>query len=150
MSAIEITCPTCGSDEHLHGRPDADVIHITCTACDLTWDRLTAPHCATCGSRDMVCVPEVLVERSRGTQLSTPLSGSPAVVTFTFNTTIAAITATTQSTQTGMRFQRLTITNDATSRRPRLLMSGAPDSALRNHAAAHRSGHSRTARCNGR
>lgn len=46
------------------------VIHITCTACDLHWDRMTAPNCETCGSRDMVCVPEVLVERSRGTQLS--------------------------------------------------------------------------------
>ena len=70
MSAIEIVCPSCGTDEHLHGRPGDGVIHLTCTACDLTWDRLTTPHCGTCGSLDMVCVPEVLVERSRGTQLS--------------------------------------------------------------------------------
>lgn len=70
MSAIEIVCPSCGTDEHLHGRPGDGVIHLTCTACDLTWDRLTTPHCPTCGSLDMVCVPEVLVERSRGTQLS--------------------------------------------------------------------------------
>ena len=67
---IEITCPACGSDDHLYGTPDGDIIHLTCTACDLTWDRDTKPHCAKCGSRDMVCVPEVLVERSRGTQLS--------------------------------------------------------------------------------
>lgn len=67
---IEITCPGCGTDEHLQGNADGDVIHITCTACDLSWDRLTRPHCSLCGGLDMVCVPEVLVERSRGTQLS--------------------------------------------------------------------------------
>ena len=55
----------------------------------------------------------------------TPLNGSPAVVTFRFNTTIAAIAATTQSVHTGMRFQRSTITNDATSRRSSLPMSFA-------------------------
>ncbi len=70
MSGIEITCPACGTDEHLLGRPEGEIIRITCTACDLTWDRLTAPHCDRCGGRDMVCVPEVLVERSRGTQMS--------------------------------------------------------------------------------
>lgn len=67
---IEITCPACGTDEHLTGTANGDSIHITCTACELSWDRLTTPHCNKCGSRDMVCVPEVLVERSRGTQLS--------------------------------------------------------------------------------
>jgi hypothetical protein len=66
----EITCPACNTDEHLYGTPDGDTIHITCTACELSWDRLTRPHCARCASLDMVCVPEVLVERSRGTQMS--------------------------------------------------------------------------------
>lgn len=67
---IEITCPACGTDEHLYGSTQNDTIRVTCTACDLSWDRLTTPHCEQCGGKDMVCVPEVLVERSRGTQLS--------------------------------------------------------------------------------
>lgn len=50
--------------------PSGESIHITCTACDLSPDRLTTPHCDTCGRRRMVCVPAVLVERARGTQLS--------------------------------------------------------------------------------
>ena len=70
MSGTEIVCPWCGTDEHLHGRPGDGVIHLTCTACDLTWECITTPHCPTCGSLDIACVPEVLVERSRGTRLS--------------------------------------------------------------------------------
>jgi hypothetical protein len=67
---IEITCPACGTDDHLSGSAHDNSIRVTCTACELSWDRLTTPHCEQCNGQDMVCVPEILVERSRGTQLS--------------------------------------------------------------------------------
>ncbi len=70
MSALEISCPSCGTDDHLSGEPHDGFIRVRCSACDLSWDRLTTHHCAECGSLDMVCFPEVLVERSRGTQMS--------------------------------------------------------------------------------
>lgn len=66
----DINCPQCGTDDNLTGTRVGEMIRLTCTACNLSWDRDTQPHCDTCGSRDMVCVPELLIERSRGTQLS--------------------------------------------------------------------------------
>ena len=29
---IDITCPACGTDDHLYGKTDGDIIHLTCTA----------------------------------------------------------------------------------------------------------------------
>lgn len=67
---IEVVCPVCGTDDHLHGTPVGEVILLRCAKCDVAWERDPRPSCPTCGGIDMVCVPEVLVERSRGTQLS--------------------------------------------------------------------------------
>lgn len=67
---IEITCPTCGTDEHLTGRRTGDVIVVTCAACGLSWERPAQPHCRSCGSTDVVVQAVPLIERSRGTQRS--------------------------------------------------------------------------------
>jgi len=66
----ELVCPSCGSDEHLHGEPHDGLIRITCAACALVWDRDPSPACPTCGERDVRPAPEAVWEKSRGTQLS--------------------------------------------------------------------------------
>ena len=33
----ELTCDTCGTDDHLRGERDGDVIHITCEGCGASW-----------------------------------------------------------------------------------------------------------------
>ncbi|MDZ7678318.1 MAG: hypothetical protein U5K29_07180 [Acidimicrobiales bacterium] len=66
----DLLCPNCGSDEHLAGEPHGDLIRITCSACDLIWDRDPAPRCASCGSTELRPVPQAVWEKSRGTQLS--------------------------------------------------------------------------------
>lgn len=66
----ELLCPSCGTDDHLSGRREGDVIRITCEACDLVWDRDPSPRCPTCGSRDVHPAPQTVLEKSRGTQLS--------------------------------------------------------------------------------
>lgn len=69
--AIEILCPQCGTDDQLRGtkRPD-DTIELTCDACDVTWVRDPSPSCPKCGGRDMEAAPRVIVEKSRGSQMS--------------------------------------------------------------------------------
>lgn len=68
---IEIVCDACGSDEHLRGAPTDDgLIELTCDACDVTWTRNPKPHCVRCDGDDMEVVPHVIVEKSRGTQMS--------------------------------------------------------------------------------
>lgn len=68
---MEIDCPSCGTDEHLDGeRGDDDIIHITCRACGAEWDRDPNPTCPTCGNHDVRGVPQVIVDKARGTQLS--------------------------------------------------------------------------------
>lgn len=69
MSA-DISCPNCATDEHLGGQRRDHVIVITCSACGLSWERPVAPHCATCGSIDVVAHPVPLLEKSRGSQMS--------------------------------------------------------------------------------
>ncbi|MDY7103997.1 MAG: hypothetical protein S0880_22665 [Actinomycetota bacterium] len=66
----DIVCPTCGTDEHLSGEPNGELIRLHCAACDLTWDRDPSPTCPSCGSGDVVGVPQAAWEKSRGTQLS--------------------------------------------------------------------------------
>ena len=67
----EIVCPQCASDAHLRGAPLGDgLIELTCEACELTWTRDPRPACPTCGSHDVEAAPKLIVERSRGTQMS--------------------------------------------------------------------------------
>lgn len=65
-----LTCPSCKTDDHLAGEPHGELIRITCSACDLTWDRDPSPSCGRCGNTDVRPVPQAVVEKSRGTQLS--------------------------------------------------------------------------------
>lgn len=67
----EIVCPECGSDEHLRGTPtDDDRIELVCEACEISWLRDPRPSCPRCGGHDLEAAPKVIVERSRGTQMS--------------------------------------------------------------------------------
>lgn len=66
----DLLCPNCDSDDHLTGQPHGDLIRISCSACRLEWDRDPAPRCLTCGGSDVRAVPQAVVEKARGTQLS--------------------------------------------------------------------------------
>lgn len=66
----ELTCDDCGTDDHLRGERDGDVIHITCDGCGATWDRPLTPVCPTCGDEDMYVDKRPVIDKSRGTQLS--------------------------------------------------------------------------------
>jgi len=69
--ALEIVCPRCGSDDDLTGEPVEDgLIELTCEACLVSWTRDPRPRCPTCGGDDLYHVPQVIVEKSRGTQMS--------------------------------------------------------------------------------
>jgi ssDNA-binding Zn-finger/Zn-ribbon topoisomerase 1 len=65
-----IVCPTCESDEHLAGTPHGKLIRLTCSECNLTWDRDPSPRCAACGTADVRAVPQAVWEKARGSQLS--------------------------------------------------------------------------------
>lgn len=66
----ELICPRCETDEHLTGERGEHVIHITCTACALSWDRDPSPRCEHCGDTDVHTISEPVIEKARGTQLS--------------------------------------------------------------------------------
>ncbi len=67
----EIVCSNCGTDEHLRGLPTADgLIELTCDACGISFTRDPRPSCPKCGGHDMEAVPQVIVEKSRGSQMS--------------------------------------------------------------------------------
>lgn len=66
----ELVCPACGTDEHLAGERDGEVIRVTCSACDLSWDRDLRPRCRSCGSEDVRSAAQAVWEKARGTQLS--------------------------------------------------------------------------------
>lgn len=70
MSDDELVCPSCGTDDHLSGSRDGEVIHITCEECDLSWDRDLRPRCKNCGREDVRAAAQAVWEKSRGTQLS--------------------------------------------------------------------------------
>jgi hypothetical protein len=71
VAEIEIVCDGCGSDAHLRGVAiDGGLIRLTCDACEITWTRDPRPRCGRCGGDDMEVVPHVIVEKSRGTQMS--------------------------------------------------------------------------------
>lgn len=69
MTAENIVCPSCGTDEHLQGSRNGDLIRISCSACNLVWDRDPSPSCPTCGERDVRPAPEAIWGKARGTQL---------------------------------------------------------------------------------
>ena len=71
MTVSEIVCPYCGVDDHLSGERHGELIRITCSDCDLVWDRDPSPRCPTCAGADMRPVPQAVWERARGNQLST-------------------------------------------------------------------------------
>lgn len=69
--ALEIVCPQCGVDDDLTGEPIGDgLIELTCQACRVSWTRDPRPRCPTCGGDDLYHVPQVIMEKSRGTQMS--------------------------------------------------------------------------------
>ncbi len=69
--SIEIVCAECGTDEHLRGRPlEGDLIELTCERCGRTWTRDPRPVCPKCGGHDLEAAPKLIVEKSRGTQMS--------------------------------------------------------------------------------
>lgn len=69
--ATEIVCTQCGTDEHLRGtRRDDDLIELHCDACNVTFTRDPRPSCPKCGGFEMEAMPQLIVEKSRGTQMS--------------------------------------------------------------------------------
>ncbi|HSH10554.1 MAG TPA: hypothetical protein VLA10_02115 [Ilumatobacter sp.] len=69
--ATEIVCSTCGTDEHLRGTPTDDgLIELTCDACATSFTRDPRPSCEKCGGFEMEAMPQVIVEKSRGSQMS--------------------------------------------------------------------------------
>jgi len=69
--ALEIVCPRCETDDELRGDTlDNGTIRLTCDGCCVTWDRDPRPKCPICGSDDLYHRPQVILEKSRGTQMS--------------------------------------------------------------------------------
>ena len=69
--ATEIVCTECGTDDHLRGtRRDDDLIELHCEACDVRFTRDPRPSCPKCGGHEMEAMPKILLEKSRGSQLS--------------------------------------------------------------------------------
>ena len=69
--ALDIICPRCEADDDLRGEPTDDGrIRLTCDACNVTWERDPRPRCASCGGDDLYHKPQVILEKSRGTQMS--------------------------------------------------------------------------------
>ena len=68
---VDIECAACGTDEFLRGSPrDDDTIELTCEQCGATWIRDPRPSCPRCGGHEMEAAPKVIVEKSRGSQMS--------------------------------------------------------------------------------
>lgn len=67
----EIVCSGCGTDEHLRGTPTTDgLIELTCDACRISFTRDPRPSCPKCLGFEMEAMPQVIVEKSRGSQMS--------------------------------------------------------------------------------
>ena len=65
--ALEIVCPSCGTDDDVSGAPlDDGQIRLTCVACKVEWIRDPRPRCPKCGGDDMYHRPQVILEKSRG------------------------------------------------------------------------------------
>ena len=69
--AIDIVCPSCATDDDLRGEPVGDgTLRLTCDACQVTWTRDPRPTCPRCGGDDLYHLPRVILETSRGSQMS--------------------------------------------------------------------------------
>ena len=69
--AREIVCPRGGPDDDLAGAPVGDgTLRLTCADCRIEWIRDPRPKCPSCGGDDLYHRPQVIVEKSRGTQMS--------------------------------------------------------------------------------
>jgi hypothetical protein len=69
--SLLIVCPSCASDDDLTGEPLPDGrIELTCSACEIRWTRDPRPRCPTCGGDDLYHRPRVILEKSRGSQMS--------------------------------------------------------------------------------
>jgi hypothetical protein len=66
----DLTCATCGTDDHLRGVAEGEQIRIHCERCGAEWTRDSAPRCRTCGSDDMALEKRPVIVKSRGSQLS--------------------------------------------------------------------------------
>ena len=67
---IGTVCPACGEAERLAGVREGADIRLRCETCGDTWTRTPLPTCGRCSGTDMQAVPQAIVEKSRGTQLS--------------------------------------------------------------------------------
>ena len=69
--ALEIVCPQCGTDDDLTGEPGEEgLIELTCHVCRVSWTRDPRPRCPICGGDDLYHRPQVILEKSRGSQMS--------------------------------------------------------------------------------
>lgn len=68
--ATEIVCTTCGTDDHLSGTRRDDLIELHCSECDIRFTRDPRPSCRECDGFEMEAMPRVIVEKSRGSQMS--------------------------------------------------------------------------------
>ena len=69
--ALEIICPSCGTDDHVSGTSLGDgMIELTCETCEVQWLRDPRPRCPKCGGDDLYHRPQVILEKSRGSQMS--------------------------------------------------------------------------------
>jgi Zn finger protein HypA/HybF involved in hydrogenase expression len=69
--ALDIVCPSCGTDDDLSGSPrDDGQIQLVCSTCKVEWIRDPRPRCPKCGGDDMYHRPQVILEKSRGSQMS--------------------------------------------------------------------------------
>lgn len=65
-----VSCPGCGEEEALRGRPADDGVRVSCESCGAEWTRFPGRSCDRCGGTEMWVGLRALVDRSRGTQLS--------------------------------------------------------------------------------
>ena len=70
LTMSDLVCPHCGEGERLRGQTVDGIITVTCEQCATVWDRDLTPRCKKCDSTNVRPAFQVLVEKSRGTQLS--------------------------------------------------------------------------------
>lgn len=68
--AYQFSCPSCGEDDDLFGRPENETIMLRCGRCGHEWPRDDTPRCATCGGSDLSTVSRSVVAGGRATVVS--------------------------------------------------------------------------------
>jgi uncharacterized Zn finger protein len=68
--AYQFSCPSCGEDDDLFGRPIGETILLRCGRCGHEWPRDDTPRCATCGGTDLSTVSRAVVAGGRATVVS--------------------------------------------------------------------------------